>query len=607
MSLSNKMWEIKSEQTFSVAPGQNAEIKLQFVSREGAKGPREATLTIYTDDPAAPQIPITLSCGYMEYREDTNELSLSQIMQTFGYQINVYHQLSTGFMTFPWLRTAKMVGQEVRSMVWERADPTMPLYSRSIAAFLLVIYKAPEAETMIITGDGGGNVAIDPKYGQSYMPRALGKEDQIAEGYFNTTGPFSIILSHKFETTGMIWSSNDTKDLNMHYMPLRDRRARLHPDAYVVAHDFILPRGCCIGPGCANCDYQDNVYVMSNLRPSDPANMLPPAYDLGSPNLVLTFDQSTPKTLKDSAGNGIGFTATQRNDDDVTPGSASYNAALVQLDAANKKLTVTSSLGSNRGAINRQINALSVWFNADHEAYYTLARVEGPLPHTKVGEESCVWLGSDKDNYAKLCITYDESFAHAFLFMMETDGVPSPPTLLKLDGVDSVRTLDLFLLVTPAARTIVPAFSVNGNARQSIGEGVFVKERSSGLFFGPRINAGVLTSHAGGGAPFKTSFLRFSISPDVGNAELKRFRTHALGVKGQNPEVCAAVDKAPVSVGSPTDSAPSAPSDSMSPMQSRAPEQTRSPIGSPSSSATLVNGFFGLLIPFVALAPLLHL
>lgn len=585
-TLSNTMWKVLSPPAERVPAGGGTEIALQFVSREGAKGPREATLLIKTDDPAAPEIPITLSCGYMEYREDTNELSLSTILRTFGYSINIYHPLSSGFMSLPWLRTSRLVGDEVRALTWMRASDQAPFWARSLAAFLLVIYKEPEAETMIILGPGGGAIAIDPKYGQSYLPRALGKQTP-AEGYFNTTGPFSVILSHKFETTGMVWSSNNTKDLNLHFFPLRDRRSRVHPGTYVIAHDFILPRGCCIGPGCANCDFQDNIYIASNLMPADDNAHLPPAYDLGSPELILAFDAAINNSLPDGAGLGIGFVATQRNDDDVTPGSASFNPALISLDLEGKKLKMASTLGSNRGAINRQVNALGLWYNAESDPYFILTRIEGPLSLSRVGEEACVWVGADKDNYAKLCVVYDETFSLAFSFMSEMDGVPSPPTLQKLDGVESVRALDLYLLITPQARTIVPAFAINGNTRSSLGDGIFIRERYSGLFFGPRIWAGVLVAQTGSGTSFKTTFLRFSVSPDVNSAELMRHRTHALGVPGQNVQICNSLSAAPPSVSL----APAAPPESEAepPTYIRAPALVR-----PSPSSNSVSTPFGL-------------
>lgn len=583
------MWAIvNSEKSLTLPPGQSADVTLQYVSREGGKGAREAQLRILTDDPAAPQLDITLSCGYMEYREDTNEMSLPTIISVFGYNINIYNKLTSGFMALPWLRTSKLVGEEVRSMIWQRADLTKPVYARSIAAFLLVIYKAPEAETLLFHPDQGV-VAIDPKYGQALLPRALGK-DVPAEGYFNTTIPFSMIVSHKFETTGMVWSTNHTKDLNVHLFPLRDRSSRITPDAYLLAHDFILPRGCCSGPGCANCDYQDNIYVVSNIKPADSDALLPPAYKLGSPELILSFDKAVTGTLADS-----GFTHTQRNDEDVMPGSNSFVPGLIALDAAGKKLSVTSALGSNRGAINRQVNGLSVWYDAEDDPYYVLARIEGPLTTmTRVGEEACVWVGSDKDNYAKLCATYDETFAHALLFMSETDGVPSPPTLQKLDGIDSIRALDLFLLVTPHSRVIVPAFSVNGNPMTSVGNGIAIRERLSGLFFGPRIHAGILTAHSGGGTGFKTNFLRFSVTPDLGGAELKRLRTHALGVRGQNVQRCAALEAPPTT---PITTTPPGP-DIFAPATDRAPTPLSNPTAAntPSSAVSVSYSFFSIVI-----------
>jgi len=79
----------------------------------------------------------------------------------------------------------------------------------------------------------------------------------------------------------------------MHFVPLRDRRGVMLKDAWVIGHDFVLPRGCCKGGGCANCDYNDNMYMIWNMKPSDPGAYIP-SLPLGAAELVLTFDKDYP-------------------------------------------------------------------------------------------------------------------------------------------------------------------------------------------------------------------------------------------------------------------------------------------------------------------------
>lgn len=66
-------------------------------------------------------------------------------------------------------------------------------------------------------------------------------------------------------------------------------------NVYIAAHDFILPRGCCSGAGCANCDYNDNVYILSNVIPASPGAHIP-SVPVGSSSLVLNFDTAYPDT-----------------------------------------------------------------------------------------------------------------------------------------------------------------------------------------------------------------------------------------------------------------------------------------------------------------------
>jgi len=66
---------------------------------------------------------------------------------------------------------------------------------------------------LTLLGEGGGQVSIDPRYGQSFLPLALARNGLPAEGNFTTTGPFAVILSHNFDTSGGNAWSSDNKDV----------------------------------------------------------------------------------------------------------------------------------------------------------------------------------------------------------------------------------------------------------------------------------------------------------------------------------------------------------------------------------------------------------
>jgi hypothetical protein len=393
----------------------------------------------------------------------------------------MYHPQSTGFMTLPYLTTSPIVGEQVRSMEWTRANTSSPAYVRSLAAFLLVIKNAPEEETMTLLGPGGGQVSINPQYGQSFLP-LIYNAARPAEGYFNTTSPFAVILSHKFYTEGAerAWTSNVSRVINMHFFPIRDQRSFMIPDTYVIAHDFILPRGCCVGLGCANCDYNDNVWLGSNIAPADPNSLeLPPVYEIGSPNLVVTFDKDVASTIKDAAGKGTGFFAVMLNDQDTVMGSNSLDSAKLQMDITAKTLKITSTLGSNIGAINRLVNPLAVVFNpAPRDPYMVSARILAPLSVvSKYGQEMGIWVGTTKDYFAKLTVGFEDTLGISLSFMTEQNGVPTPPTIIQLPGVNSINVLELQLLCTPGSNTIVPSYSVNGLPAISVSTGAIIKSR----------------------------------------------------------------------------------------------------------------------------------
>ena len=62
-------------------------------------------------------------------------------------------------------------------------------------------------------------------------------------------------------------TTNNANYMALKTWPVRDRSGVIVPGAWIVGHDYISsPNQCGIAP--TNCDFQDNVYLITNITPA---------------------------------------------------------------------------------------------------------------------------------------------------------------------------------------------------------------------------------------------------------------------------------------------------------------------------------------------------
>ena len=202
------------------------------------------------------------------------------INDLFGYKTNL-GTLPNGGLQSP-APNSSLAGEEVRAPYWEAANPASPVTALQLAAF----YPCCGGGTfpLTLTRRGGGALAsMSPlnRYKQSILPRQRnGKLTQLS---MNASAPFEVRVAG--------YSSNPRsgrgKNLGVRFWPLRDRSGRAFPNTYIVAQDFV--QNGCNGFGVptappppddddddlptqiigSNCDYQDNLYIMTNIQPAN--------------------------------------------------------------------------------------------------------------------------------------------------------------------------------------------------------------------------------------------------------------------------------------------------------------------------------------------------
>ena len=318
-----------NETSLTVAAGAFYDLQVRFVESSGSRGVRLQTLTLDTNDPVQPSKTVQLAGAFMTRPEGDYEVSLQQIADAFGYKINTGQPLLHN--------DAELRGDEVRSNFWKRADPAKAVYVRQLAAF----HGCCSAEdTIQITGAGGGSFKHAGAYGQSLLPLKAGLSGP-AEMTVNPTGTFEI------KVAGYSSNVNNTSNngfLSVRFWPVKDRSGAPVPGSYFVVQDFVQ-NGC--GSGSANCDYNDNVYLVTNIAPVTPTsyrlNVGGPAYTDKAGNLYAAdTGLFRPSSAPAEPAAGPSTRAIADTEDDTL--YQTYRAFLPNTAQDNRKLSYNLSV-----------------------------------------------------------------------------------------------------------------------------------------------------------------------------------------------------------------------------------------------------------------------
>ena len=277
------------ESTLTLSPGQTYELEVEFnPTGFDGKGVYPAGLLIQSGTQSAG---LQLAGLYMLKPQGSREVQLGPLVtELFGYKINL-GTTSTGKLETS-EANSPLAGDEVRSATWEAADSGSPVTALQIAAFHDCCRRSYSFE-LHNPGSSSAFASMDPVsiYGQSIYPRES-KNGSLTELSANPSGPFEIYSAG--------YSSNPKRNsggrLGLRFWPLKDRSGNTVPNTYLVAQDFVLSACSAEGPTdpnapdgdsilggdsdigyeglspaqtaiIANCDYQDNVYIIRNVKP----------------------------------------------------------------------------------------------------------------------------------------------------------------------------------------------------------------------------------------------------------------------------------------------------------------------------------------------------
>lgn len=240
----------------TIAPNKFADVLVKFTGGGSTTGVKTGALTIHSSDSDEPDKVITLAGYNQKIPEGNNEAPLATMLNgVFGFGthfLNAGQQMDGG-------GKVAAVGEEILSPYWFRVNSNFPVTVKQITAFhtqgniaKLAWFAKSNSGTQpeIFTSSG-----VDA---QTLFPRKT--NGSAAAGSFTPgSGAFGFRIDAEWsdDKKNPQEKSGGGYGHHVRFFPLRDASGRLVPDTYLMVMDY----------NGVNYDYNDNVYIISNIRP----------------------------------------------------------------------------------------------------------------------------------------------------------------------------------------------------------------------------------------------------------------------------------------------------------------------------------------------------
>lgn len=272
----------------TIAAGGYKDVVVKFVYNAGGSGNtlRTATLAIASNDSDEPTKNITLSGLWQSHSENgangvSAEPTAQKIIDALGYKVKLTN--AAGSIDTKGVRTR--VGEEVLSEAWTRADPLKAVGVTQLAAYhrqnlypddnnpsILYATKSTISwyDKTVLGTDGKPKTTKILTHlqedGQTLFPRLDGTTaNQAASASFlPKTGQSFNFKVDKIWGDDVYNTPNDANNPGhgARFYAAKDQNGKIIPDTYILALDFVTV-------SYANYDYQDNIYIITNLKPVD--------------------------------------------------------------------------------------------------------------------------------------------------------------------------------------------------------------------------------------------------------------------------------------------------------------------------------------------------
>jgi len=238
----------------------NDTITTNGLSEAAAGGTWYGSLKINSNDPTTPTKPITLA-GYWQYQtEHENEPGLATIINLLGgWKTNIITPRGPK-LTEP-KTTPQYYGEEIKSTgFWQAANPAATVNVRMVAAF----HNQGNSSTAwwYTKGSTIHNklFSVNPDEGQTLLPHIKGSTTQYAAASFSTKSVFGFDFDGEF-TQDSLNHFGQGGGHHVRVYPVRDQSGNIEPNNYFFCVDYS-------NTNVENCDFQDQVYYVENIKVS---------------------------------------------------------------------------------------------------------------------------------------------------------------------------------------------------------------------------------------------------------------------------------------------------------------------------------------------------
>jgi len=241
----------------SIAAGSSVIVTVRFTATSGTY--HNGTMTINSNDANESALKIDLAGHWQVQSEKNREPLLPNIVSMFGFTTQTIYsgqQLDGG-------GRVQAVGDEVLSPFWVRASSNAPVTVRQLAAYHSMGGRTQVAAYNKSTGASTGLGRHAVADGQSILPNADGSTTAPVYGEFSPTYAFGWKIDQE--------NSDDTRNPqenagggwghHVRFYPVKDRNGVVVPNSWLMTMDY----------SGINYDYQDNVYLVTNMRPETTA------------------------------------------------------------------------------------------------------------------------------------------------------------------------------------------------------------------------------------------------------------------------------------------------------------------------------------------------
>jgi hypothetical protein len=242
----------------SLPPGGFRELTVDLSATGGTGKILSGSLSVATS--GGPGTRVVQLAGARTKAEGGNEPNLVQVVGAFGYQTAI---LFSG-QNINQQGRVLAVGEEVLSKYWRANVVGAPVVVKQLAAYHSRPAKA--AIRWFSKGSTTTNTIVTSAglTAQTLLPLKDGSTTDLAFGSFTNGGAFGFKVDGESSDDSL---NNQTKDMengcpgpcghHLRFWPAKDRTGEVIPGTYLMGMDY----------SGINYDYQDNIYLISNIRP----------------------------------------------------------------------------------------------------------------------------------------------------------------------------------------------------------------------------------------------------------------------------------------------------------------------------------------------------